>query len=860
MLIEIKDLFDELLLEAKSPEEIKRIIMYKNPNIPEGFIDAVMDIDPTKKKSYTVWVLSKIGDEGELIDKVLRNGQLKRLFEYVKENNDVQLQMFDSVKDALDLLPEEDSIFRKEEDEDYNDFDIVYDDAVWRIAEPHTYEADKKLGENTRWCTAGYYDDSGRYWRDYTKDGRLFVNFDKRRGEKLEGKEYPYKRYQFSFEHKQFMDAKDDPVTVGDLDMPEGAFKYYEDEGYDVEKLSMSREEQYEYYCEQRWDDSVTVTQYHGDDYLSLMRESNEDYEWNEDEEDPDYYLYNDSQDSWDPIFYAAFKKEDSIIWSGEDNGLAIMKPNYAEDYCVVSYVENNGSRRGGGYELIDNVEKYTLIGENMIICISKESRRQDDNLRSLYVVDGDGNKSDVYVAYHYIDNFEIFASPLNDNDMAKEWAKGGFFFETSDDGVHSLYVVSSDSGIEELIKRDVPINGKAFVVDEDGSIHGKLRDYNFDTFFDDDNHSYQINYYVCDKEFYVAENGAKKNAYNIFSSEDNRRIFENDFVEIKQSKSNIIPISFELCKWTVVDLHKNGERICGFYNDVKKIDSNNDYLYMGITGDDEAFTYIDGLRGREYGPFKKILAKPSNGRIPVIDSTSGFFRIFNTNNGKMELEWATRYHLYFYCSKPVVLVSDNNNNIYLVDYSTTEVIEKNIALKDVGSLRYADDVFKDCVLLAYTDGTVNLFNTVLRKRMLPDCMESVRNTYRTPKGYLHFVRGDNKNVVIYDGANNKCLPTINGISEDKKVAHVDFAYDLPIVTFTVNDYQGTPCRIQYNYKENTISWSENIWPIRYYSIDSANDEIKAKANELIFAQKPQIAQAFSEMYRRMLNAGKINE
>ena len=64
--------YERLLEEGKDPVEI---LHYKYQNIPSNIIDAVIAIDPTKKKSYSQWALSKWDNEKNTILNSLKNGK-----------------------------------------------------------------------------------------------------------------------------------------------------------------------------------------------------------------------------------------------------------------------------------------------------------------------------------------------------------------------------------------------------------------------------------------------------------------------------------------------------------------------------------------------------------------------------------------------------------------------------------------------------------------------------------------------------------------------------------------------------------------------------------------------------------------
>ena len=56
--------YERLIEEGKDPVEV---LHYKFQHIPSEIIDDVIAIDPTKKKSYSQWLLSKWDDEKDTI-------------------------------------------------------------------------------------------------------------------------------------------------------------------------------------------------------------------------------------------------------------------------------------------------------------------------------------------------------------------------------------------------------------------------------------------------------------------------------------------------------------------------------------------------------------------------------------------------------------------------------------------------------------------------------------------------------------------------------------------------------------------------------------------------------------------------
>lgn len=142
--------YERLIEEGKDPSEL---LHYKYQNVPSEVIDAVIDIDPTKKKSYSQWLLSHWDDEKNTILDNLNNGRIERLFQHYKEHNDIQIKDCPSVEEGLRaFVPEVDTVLTKftspktylenlgqEVDSNLaNDFDIVFDEDDWLIAVPNT--------------------------------------------------------------------------------------------------------------------------------------------------------------------------------------------------------------------------------------------------------------------------------------------------------------------------------------------------------------------------------------------------------------------------------------------------------------------------------------------------------------------------------------------------------------------------------------------------------------------------------------------------------------------------------------------------------------------------------------------------
>lgn len=98
-------------------------------------------------------------------------------------------------------LPEifEEKITKEEEQEAERQADKIYNSENWLVLIPKTIQAAKVYGKGTRWCTAAREHNMFNY---YNQQGPLYIFINKKTQEK----------YQFHFQSKQFMDAKDSPI------------------------------------------------------------------------------------------------------------------------------------------------------------------------------------------------------------------------------------------------------------------------------------------------------------------------------------------------------------------------------------------------------------------------------------------------------------------------------------------------------------------------------------------------------------------------------------------------------------------------------------------------------------------------
>ena len=581
----IDDYYSGLIEEAKSPEEIKKILEYQfvqSKGVPQEVLDGVFEIDPTKKKSYTRWVLTQWDSAKEDIIKALKDGKLKRMFDTFKERagSGLDLTNIESFQRAMEYVPDVDPCLTKEGDPNSreNQFDIVYDTAEWTIAVPHTYEADKKLGQGCRWCTAGAYGDHDGYWRNYSAYGPLWVNFDRRKSERApkDNKEYPYTRYQFLFEyqnyHGELMDSDDHRVDFEAIDMPEEVVEFYGEQNprYKdvIENNEVDEEALWEEYNEARWESARLVLNVDDNYYLSLLPEENEERNLN-----VDYFLY-DENDTSDPIDYATFDPDHFLITRMSNNHAALLK-DYRGNPYVVYY---STGQRWRHFEITSIDEYFETEGlyimqhdEYIYVMPSEQSGLDTDEseLASISLSTYDTGIKTVFI------NKQISEIA---NEQGIEGYYGDCFEIVYESGAHGLYMYDGYN-VVSMIEKDYPINEEKYVATvENGQIYikGRMFPYKFgeNGAGDEKNLSFieDLGEFGGNKYYLVASSDG--NSQNVYDATNNKLVFDNgqmynitaydNFLKCKTShpiytilfdletQKEVIPPSFEIYRFNL--------------------------------------------------------------------------------------------------------------------------------------------------------------------------------------------------------------------------------------------------------------------------------------------------------------------
>ncbi len=140
--------------------------------------------------------LSKLNSELERFSKISHKLEKNDLAKY-------------SWEEFLDIVPELEEIHTSNEEERIakSGAEKLFEDDKWIVIHPKIEEAACYYGSGTRWCTAstkGY-----NYFDTYNAEGNLYI---------VISKQNPSVKYQIHFESNSFMNVKDIPPTLEELD------------------------------------------------------------------------------------------------------------------------------------------------------------------------------------------------------------------------------------------------------------------------------------------------------------------------------------------------------------------------------------------------------------------------------------------------------------------------------------------------------------------------------------------------------------------------------------------------------------------------------------------------------------------
>ena len=213
-----------IIREAKEINSLINAFAKKNPNINPKDLERLFTADPTTVQNsrgvfagkYCVWI------GNQYVNGKLKVGDIPELKKSLTTYNINKSQIttpISSIKSLSDLIAiisnyTDDFKATRQLSKGEQTLEKVYEDADWVVYIPHTYEASRKIGGDTNWCTAS---SDSYYLNMYTKEGPLYVNIRKSDGSK----------YQFHFPTGQFMNAKDEPITLKKIGLSKGLIEFY---------------------------------------------------------------------------------------------------------------------------------------------------------------------------------------------------------------------------------------------------------------------------------------------------------------------------------------------------------------------------------------------------------------------------------------------------------------------------------------------------------------------------------------------------------------------------------------------------------------------------------------------------------
>lgn len=823
---------EQLINEGKDPVEV---LHYKYQHVPSSIIDGIINIDPTKKKSYSQWVLSKWDNESNIIKTALENGRLEKLFQHFKMHNDIQLQSFPSVEKCLnEFIPNEDTVLTKSKEpetyllaldkyvpsEEANDFDIVFNEDNWLIAVPNTYYAECKLGENMRWCTANAFGNGERYYNDYlSQGGKYYVNFNMNEPESVHGKDYPYTRYQFHFESNQFMDSDDQPIeSLSDIDIPQSAIDFYTDLGYDTDDLE-GYEVRYERYEQERWEYSVRIN-----DDLALMVEFNDDLNFEAPDNYTEYYLFNITNDTRDPISWNTFYiNRETFVDSSDDGGESWNILKTTNGACTFVCTSDRNSCE---YEMIDDIINYLKINDNTFVFL------RDDRGTIL-----------TYYYYSEIIESETYLHGINDIEINKECTllsnNKYIFIELSDKDEHSLYRIDNEN-IECIIKSDIPLKSSDFIhfiPDKNGNIVTDFKTYNI--FYDktnvnNDNINYQW-YDVLDNGYYLVsyefDNGKEK--LNVVNPNTKKPLFNFWFSKLcfDNSKNGVIGFSaYNLegengVRFYIATL--DGKFVSNGYNtNVGMVDTD---LFIAAGISSTHVDLIDLNKDEIFATFKEMFlhlrTKDGIIHVKIEDNIDAFY---NYKNRQYEIgQYKNLHSLYDIFSSNVPYfygLNINTNNIELFNPYT-----QHICLKGIDAVNYTMlDYDLKLVKVDLQNETCNLFKLDEEKLLLDNNIIKILNV---SSSHLCSVLTNDNKIKVFDTKDEKYIVNSNGWYLDKDVESVQVSsyglvFILPentpiaklyyntnlqqFISYTKNDYANS-MRIDANAPKEVFQWINHL-------------------------------------------------
>ena len=214
----------QILKEAREINSLVNAFANKNPNVDSNDLAELFTADPTTIRNsrgtfagkYCIWIGNqyvngklKVGDIPEL-KKALTTYNIN------KSQIATPISNIKSLSDLIAIISNYTDDFKatRQLSKGEQALEKVYEDADWVVYIPHTYEASRKIGGDTSWCTAS---SDSSYFNMYTKDGPLYVNI--RKSDRA--------KFQFHFPTRQFMDSNDNEIKLKKIGLSKGLIEFY---------------------------------------------------------------------------------------------------------------------------------------------------------------------------------------------------------------------------------------------------------------------------------------------------------------------------------------------------------------------------------------------------------------------------------------------------------------------------------------------------------------------------------------------------------------------------------------------------------------------------------------------------------
>ena len=861
----LDEMYNELLLEAKSPEEIKKILEYQfvqGKGVPQEILDRIFAIDPTKKKTYTKWVLMQWGNEKDNIMQSLKDGHLQDMFKYFQEraNNGLNLLGMKSFEEAMRVVPraEKDPIFtpipENEKDDPKNDFDIVYDSSEWRIAVPHTWQADEKLGEGCKWCTAGAFGNGEHYFKAYSESGPLWINFDKRKSEIGWGNgiEYPYTRYQFCFEYGargEMMDSRDERIRVDEMDIPEDVFDFYASKNprY-AEILTDDYDENaaWERYREERYEHTIlTKLPVYGQYALCLMPTYNEDNPHVQDTDPYEMYDGNDDHDSIDGVQYP----DESYIYDRCDGyAMVVMKSDgWKGNEEINIYFEDRKLRYGARWISITDAKAYEKSSNGRFF--------SDEYFEDFFFVLNSAPNDVIQLAkpFHTVTINEAHITTVEN--LPFNYQKGIWVMVEYDEGIYGLmYADPETKQARVIIKGDIPTD-TYFVAKKDERgyyIEGRFKNYWLEKLSDDDEgdgkQHLEISHFLDDKSYAIVTYGDNeewrfglydlsrkeliiKDAYDLSEKCDCVYVSYGDYAILYDYK-NRKPLTRPFVDGR--DVHK--APLMFSYVDYRTINSNNEhYIY----------SYINQ---KEYGPFKNVGTGINYDNLVIVETFNGpdFVRIFDVNKGDFASEENFQHILPE--NRYLCRVQKPNGAYYLFDNLRLKCL---CEVDDTDSIRtLCDSGNMSLFVFKYPGGGFNIYSPKYGI-VLPYKASLILDYCARDKNVVSFIAERSLFFLRVGERDCRILPSSQGVPW-KNVLNCylkSHSYTDVIAEVTIGiDFRSY--KVTYNPDKNEIIGIRDV--TNNQSETPVTPEIISQIEQMFFPDKAQIAEQFKNIMKRM--------